>query len=79
MLVTPEQQAEIGRFIELRSAIRKELRAVQRDLDKNIEQLGTMLKIINMALVPVLLTAFVLIAAWRRSRREGATTRREGA
>ncbi len=79
MLVTPEQQAEIGRFIEQRSAIRKELRAVQRDLDKNIEQLGTMLKIINMALVPVLLTAFVLIAAWRRSRREGATARREGA
>ena len=77
ILVTPEQRVEIDRFIEQRSAIRKDLRAVQRNLDKNIEQLGTMLKIINMALVPVLLTAFVLIAAWRRSRREGTTTRRE--
>ncbi len=72
VLLTPEQQAEIDRFIDQRAAIRKELRAVQRDLDKNIEQLGTLLKIINTALVPVLLTAFVLIAVWRRSRRQAA-------
>ena len=70
VLLTPEQQAEIDRFIDQRAAIRKELRAVQRDLDKNIEQLGTLLKIINTALVPVLLTAFVLIAVWRRNRRQ---------
>ncbi len=72
VLLTPEQQAEIDRFIDQRTAIRKELRAVQRDLDKNIEQLGTLLKIINTALVPVLLTAFVLIAVWRRNRRQAA-------
>ncbi len=72
ILLTPEQQAEIDRFIEQRTEIRKDLRAVQRDLDKNIEQLGTLLKIINTALVPVLLTAFVLIAVWRRNRRRAA-------
>lgn len=71
ILMTPEQQVEIDRFVSQRAAIRKDLRAVQRDLDKNIEQLGTRLKVINTALVPVLLTVFVLIAAWRRSRREG--------
>jgi ABC-type uncharacterized transport system involved in gliding motility auxiliary subunit len=70
VLLTPEQQDEIDRFIDQRSAIRKDLRAVQRDLDRNIEQLGTSLKIINTALVPVLLTTFVLLAVWRRSRRE---------
>jgi len=72
VLMTPEQQAELGRFIDRRSAIRKDLRAVQRDLDKNIEQLGTVLKIINTTLVPVLLTIFVLIAGWRRNRRHGS-------
>ncbi|MFQ5983693.1 MAG: ABC transporter, partial [Woeseiaceae bacterium] len=72
ILLSPEQQAEIDRFIDRRAAIRKDLRAVQRDLDRNIEQLGTTLKIINTALVPVLLTVFVLIAVWRRSRRESA-------
>ncbi len=71
ILLTAEQQAEIDRFIDQRAAIRKDLRAVQRDLDKNIEQLGTTLKVINTALVPVLLTAFVLFAVWRRHRREG--------
>ncbi len=71
ILMSPEQQTEVDRFIDQRAAIRKELRAVQRNLDKNIEQLGTRLKIINIALVPTLLTVFVLFAVWRRSRREG--------
>ncbi|MFQ5547070.1 MAG: GldG family protein [Woeseia sp.] len=70
ILLTSEQQAEIDRFIDQRATIRKDLRAVQRGLDKNIEQLGTTLKIINTALVPALLTIFVLIAVWRKSRRD---------
>ena len=70
ILMTPEQQEEIDRFIDQRAAIRKDLRAVQRDLDKNIEQLGTVLKVANTALVPLLLTLFVLIAVWRRNRRK---------
>ncbi|MEQ9561133.1 MAG: Gldg family protein [Woeseiaceae bacterium] len=71
MLMTPEQQAEIDRFIEQRSSIRKELRAVQRGLDQDIERLGTVLKIINIGLVPLLLTGFVLFAVWRRHRKAG--------
>jgi len=70
MLMTPEQQAEIDRFIDQRSEIRKELRAVQRDLDKNIESLGSVLKVLNIALVPVLLTVFALFSVWRRSREQ---------
>ena len=68
LLVTPEQQVEIERFIDQRTAIRKELRAVQRNLDKNIEQLGTWLKALNIALIPVLLTAFAMFGVWRRGR-----------
>ena len=68
MLMTPEQQQEIDSFIDQRTEIRKELRAVQRGLDTDIERLGTVLKIINIALVPVLLAGFVLIALWRRNR-----------
>lgn len=68
IIMTPEQQAEIDRFIDQRSAIRQELRAVQRGLDEDIEQLGTWLKVINIGLVPLLLTVFVLLAVWRRNR-----------
>jgi ABC-type uncharacterized transport system involved in gliding motility auxiliary subunit len=68
-MMTPEQETEIDRFIDQRAAIRKELRAVQRDLDKNIEALGTRLKILNIAFVPVLLTFFALFSVWRRNRK----------
>lgn len=68
ILLTGEQQDEIDRFIDQRTSIRTELRAVQRGLDKDIEQLGTTLKVINIALVPLLLTIFILIAVWRRNR-----------
>lgn len=66
ILMTAEQQAEIDRFIDRRAQIRQELRAVQRGLDRDIERLGTVLKVINIALVPVLLTILVLGALWRR-------------
>lgn len=72
ILLTPEQQAEIDRFIDQRASIRQELRAVQRGLDRDIDRLGTVLKIINIALVPLLLTGFVLVYVWRRNRRTKA-------
>ena len=47
ILLTQEQQDEIDRFIDRRSEIRQELRAVRRGLDADIERLGTILKVIN--------------------------------
>ncbi|MDH3531615.1 MAG: Gldg family protein [Gammaproteobacteria bacterium] len=72
LLLTEEQQAEIDRFVDQRASIRTELRAVQRGLDQDIEDLGTLLKIINIGLVPLLLTLAILFAAWRRRRKEEA-------
>ncbi len=71
LLLTPEQQAEVDRFIAERSRIRKELRAVRRDLDKDIERLGTRLKIINIALVPALITIAALVMLLLSRRRRG--------
>jgi ABC-type uncharacterized transport system involved in gliding motility auxiliary subunit len=72
LLLTDEQQAEIDRFIDQRASIRKELRAVQRGLDRDIENLGTVLKVINIGLVPLLLTLGTLLALWRRRQRGNA-------
>lgn len=69
LLITDEQQAEIDRFIDQRASIRKELRAVQRGLDADIERLGSWLKIMNIGLVPLLLTLVTLIALWHRRRK----------
>jgi ABC-type uncharacterized transport system involved in gliding motility auxiliary subunit len=72
ILLSPEQQDEIDRFVDQRAAIRQDLRAVQRGLDQDIENLGSVLKFINIGLVPLLLTLFVLLVAWRRARRAAA-------
>lgn len=70
LLLSPEQRAEIDRFIDQRSSIRKELRAVQRGLDKDIEKLGTWLKLINIGLVPLLFVLIPLATLWHRRRKE---------
>ena len=70
LLMTAEQQAEVDRFIDQRTSIRRELRAVQRGLDQDIEDLGTRLKVINIGLVPLLLTLAALFVVWRRRETE---------
>ena len=50
--------------------IRQELRSVRRNLDADIERLGTWLKVINIALVPVLLTIFALGVVVVRRRKQ---------
>jgi ABC-type uncharacterized transport system involved in gliding motility auxiliary subunit len=50
--------------------IRKELRQVRRGLDDKIESLGTRLKLVNIGLMPLLITLLALgFAWWKRQRR----------
>ena len=68
-LLSDQQSAEIERFIDQRIAIRKELRQVRRQLKDDIERLGSRLKFINIALVPLLITLLALGSlALRRGR-----------
>jgi len=69
LLMSDEQQAEIQRFLDEQVRIRQELRSVQRNLDRSIERLGTVLQFINIGLVPLLLTAAALLAVVVRRRR----------
>src|SRR6056297_579063 len=69
-ILTPDQEAEIDRFMEQRLEIRRQLRQVRRELDEEIEALGTRIKIINIMLVPLLVTMVALFVAWRRRRQQ---------
>ncbi len=70
VLMSPEQQQEIQRFLDQQTKIRSELRAVRRNLDASIDRLGTTLKVLNIAVVPLLLTLIALIVVFvRRSRK----------
>ena len=70
LLMSPEQQTELQRFLDEQVRIRQELRAVRRNFDADIDRLGTWLKVINIALVPVVLTILALGVVVVRRRRK---------
>lgn len=67
-ILTSEQQAELARFRDDKVRIRKDLRQVRRQLDADIESLGSKLKLINIGLMPLLLTVGALAMLWWRRR-----------
>lgn len=70
--VTPEIQAEVDRFNELMLEPRRSLRDVQYQLTEDIEQLGANLKLINTALIPMLLSLLALLLSYLRAKRRKA-------
>lgn len=66
--MSQEQKKEIENFQQERLKIRKRLREVQHQLNKDIEKLGSTLKLINMLAVPVLLAIFILVFTWLKRR-----------
>lgn len=68
LLLSPEQQAELQRFQDQKLRIRKELRQVRAQLDEDIRALGSKLKFLNIAGVPLLLTLAALVWALMRAR-----------
>jgi ABC-type uncharacterized transport system involved in gliding motility auxiliary subunit len=74
LILTPEQEQELERFQQQKATIRKDLREVRHGLDRDIKRLGTVLDVINIALVPLLLTVFGLaVFVWRRRRARAPT------
>ena len=73
LVLSREQQDELLRFQEEKLRIRKELRQVRRELDQDIQSLGSKLKFLNIAGVPLLLTLGALaFVFWRGRRRRAA-------
>ena len=67
--VTPQIQAEVDRFNDQMLETRRSLRDVQYQLTEDIEQLGANLKLINTALIPVLLSLLALLLSYLRAQR----------
>jgi ABC-type uncharacterized transport system involved in gliding motility auxiliary subunit len=70
LLINQEQQQEIVKFKQRKLEVRKNLREVKRNLNKDIEALGTKMKFFNIALVPILLTIMIVFLSWRKSKRK---------
>ena len=68
MILSPDQQAEIKKFRSEQVKTRRDLRNVQHELQKNIENLGKWLKFINIILAPVLIILFAVGFHWYRRK-----------
>lgn len=71
-VMSPEQQKELENFLKRKLEIRKELREVRRQLDADIDNLGSRLKFVNIALIPLLLTLGSLGYLGWKSRQRSA-------
>jgi ABC-type uncharacterized transport system involved in gliding motility auxiliary subunit len=70
LVLSPEQEEELKRFTAEKNRARKELRETQRGLDVDIDRLESILKILNILLMPLLVAAAgILVLALRRRRK----------
>ncbi|GLR73002.1 hypothetical protein GCM10007852_39100 [Agaribacter marinus] len=69
LTISPEQQAAIDEFIAQRVNIRKALRDVQFQLDKDIDSLGNKLAILNIVVAPLALVLLLFLTARLFSKR----------
>ncbi len=64
--LNPQEESALQKFQSEKVRIRKELREVQHQLNRNIEALGTKLKLINIGLMPLLLIVLATFIALSR-------------
>jgi ABC-type uncharacterized transport system involved in gliding motility auxiliary subunit len=70
LMLSPEQEAELKKFVAEKARVRRELRETQRGLDVDINRLNSWLKVINIAIAPLCVAvAGVIILSTRRRRR----------
>ena len=69
MLLSREQQEEIVKFRKMQADTRRQLKDVRKELTSDIDALGTLLKTINIVLMPVLIALFGIWYGLRRRRR----------
>lgn len=81
LMLSPEQEQELKRFTAEKTRARKELRETQRGLDVDIDRLDTRLKILNIAVAPLLVAVAggVILALRRRRRSRGSSATRHPA
>ena len=71
MILSPQQEAELEKFRQQRLKTRKELRDVRHNQRKDIESLGTRIKLANIVGLPALVALLAIgLGAWRVSRRK---------
>jgi ABC-type uncharacterized transport system involved in gliding motility auxiliary subunit len=69
LIISPEQEREIAKFKKERQKINRELKEVRKNLRADIETLGTILKGINIFLIPFLVSIAGIAFAFYKQRK----------
>lgn len=75
-LMAPEEQAAVDNFRQEMQRTRRELREVQYNLNRNVEQLTTWIKFINIGLMPIVIAVFAIGLGLVRQQRRAAVRAR---
>ena len=68
-ILSPQQQAELDNFRAKEAQVKSDLKKLQKDLRRDVVSLQTRIEWLNIAAVPVLVSAFGIgLAAWKRKR-----------
>lgn len=71
-ILTPEQQATIEKARQAETTAKKDLRKVNKDLTKDVAHLENWTKVINIALMPLLVTLAGLVLAFVKNNKTAA-------
>jgi ABC-type uncharacterized transport system involved in gliding motility auxiliary subunit len=69
LILSKEQQAEIEQFRKTQAETSKQLKQVRKSLNSDIERLGLTLKVLNIALIPLLVIGFGIYRGAQRKKR----------
>lgn len=75
IILTGAEQQKIDESRAQMIRLRQELRGVQRSLREDVEGLSTVVKVVNIWLVPLLVALVALVVAWMRHRRTARAAR----
>ena len=70
LMLSPEQEQEVKRFTAEKARVRKELRETQRGLNVDIDRLDSRLKVLNIAVAPLIVAVAGAVALALRRRRK---------
>jgi ABC-type uncharacterized transport system involved in gliding motility auxiliary subunit len=78
LMLSPEQEQEVKRFTAEKAQVRKELRETQRGLNVDIDRLDNTLKVLNIAVAPLIVAVAggLVLGARRRRKSQSAPPRR---
>ncbi|MDB6084999.1 MAG: transporter gliding motility auxiliary component [Gammaproteobacteria bacterium] len=74
LMLSPEQEQELKRFTAEKARARKELRETQRGLNVDIDRLDSTLKVINIAVAPLIVAVVggIVLSSRRRRKSRGS-------